>query len=170
MPYIELVAILAVVQYLAFVALTGQARRESGLKAPTMTGHEGFERMHRVQMNTLETLVAFLPAFAPRRKILARLRGGWIRCGLSDWPDVLLAQLCEQSFEAQFRIHAVNDADFGFGGACGGRHCVGVGEVKVPCGPPPDDHGRVRVFRVHSKPSKRDVSDLVLLSTSIEES
>jgi glutathione S-transferase len=62
MPYIELVAILAVVQYLAFVALTGQARRESGLKAPTMTGHEGFERMHRVQMNTLETLVAFLPA------------------------------------------------------------------------------------------------------------
>lgn len=62
MQYVELVAVFAVVQYLAFGVLTGQARRESGLKAPTMTGHVGFERMYRVQMNTLETLVAFLPA------------------------------------------------------------------------------------------------------------
>jgi glutathione S-transferase len=62
MPYIELVAILAVIQYLAFVVLAGKARGQSGLKAPTMTGHDGFERMYRVQMNTLETLVAFLPA------------------------------------------------------------------------------------------------------------
>ncbi len=62
MLYVQLVAILAVVQYLVFGAFTGQARRESGLKAPTMTGHPGFERMYRVQMNTLETLVAFLPS------------------------------------------------------------------------------------------------------------
>jgi glutathione S-transferase len=62
MQYVELVAVLAIVQYLAFGALTGQARRVSGLRAPTMTGHPGFERMYRVQMNTLETLVAFLPA------------------------------------------------------------------------------------------------------------
>ena len=62
MQYVELVAILAVVQYLAFGALAGQARRTSGLKAPAVIGHPGFERMYRVQMNTLETLVAFLPA------------------------------------------------------------------------------------------------------------
>jgi glutathione S-transferase len=62
MPFVELVAILAVLQYLTLGFLTGQARRESGLKAPAMTGHQGFERMYRVQMNTLETLVAFLPA------------------------------------------------------------------------------------------------------------
>jgi glutathione S-transferase len=62
MQYIYLVAILAILQFLAFGALTGQARRDSGLKAPTMTGHDGFERMYRVQMNTLETLVAFLPS------------------------------------------------------------------------------------------------------------
>ena len=61
MPLVELVAILAVFQYLAFGAFTGRARRESGLKAPAVTGHEGFERMYRVQMNTLEILVAFLP-------------------------------------------------------------------------------------------------------------
>ena len=62
MQYVELVAILAVAQYLTFSVLAGQARRTSGLKAPAVTGHPGFERMYRVQMNTLETLVAFLPA------------------------------------------------------------------------------------------------------------
>ncbi len=70
MPYVELIAILAVIQYLAFGVLTGQARRESGLKAPTMIGHDGFERMYRVQMNTLETLVAFLPALLIAGKYL----------------------------------------------------------------------------------------------------
>lgn len=62
MLFVQLVAILAVLQYLAIGKAAGDARRVSGLKAPTMTGHDGFERMYRVQMNTLETLVAFLPA------------------------------------------------------------------------------------------------------------
>lgn len=62
MEYVELVAILAVLQFFFFGAMTGRARRDSGLKAPAMTGDDGFERMYRVQMNTLETLVAFLPA------------------------------------------------------------------------------------------------------------
>jgi len=62
MHFVELVAALAVIQFLAFGALTGRARRLSGLKAPAVTGHEGFECMYRVQMNTLECLVAFLPA------------------------------------------------------------------------------------------------------------
>jgi glutathione S-transferase len=61
MQYVELVAVTAVLQFFMFGALTGRARRDSGLKAPAITGHEGFERMYRVQMNTLETLVAFLP-------------------------------------------------------------------------------------------------------------
>jgi glutathione S-transferase len=61
MQFVELVAVIAVLQFFSFGALTGRARRVSGLKAPAMTGHEGFERMHRVQMNTLETLIAFLP-------------------------------------------------------------------------------------------------------------
>ena len=62
MNAIHLIAILAVLQYLLFGKLTGEARAKYGVKAPAMTGHEGFERMLRVQMNTLETLVAFLPA------------------------------------------------------------------------------------------------------------
>ena len=62
MQYVELVAIIAVIQFLFFGAMTARARGESGLKVPAMTGHEGFERMYRVQMNTLEIMVAFLPA------------------------------------------------------------------------------------------------------------
>ncbi|MEX0731004.1 MAG: MAPEG family protein [Aquisalimonadaceae bacterium] len=62
MQYVEFVAVIAVLQFFSFGALTGLARRQSGLKAPAITGHDGFERMYRVQMNTLETLVAFLPA------------------------------------------------------------------------------------------------------------
>jgi glutathione S-transferase len=62
MEYVELVAILAVLQFFFFGFMTGQARRISGLKAPAVTGDEGFERMYRVQINTLETLVALMPA------------------------------------------------------------------------------------------------------------
>lgn len=62
MQLVHLVAILAVLQYFLFGKLVGDARSKSGLKAPAMTGDQGFERMHRVHMNTLETLVAFLPS------------------------------------------------------------------------------------------------------------
>lgn len=62
MQYVELVAMTAVLQFLIFGAMTGLERRKSGLKGPNVTGDEGFERMYRVQMNTLEMLIAFLPA------------------------------------------------------------------------------------------------------------
>lgn len=62
MQYVELVAVIAVLQFFSFGALTGLARRKTGIKAPAVTGHESFERMYRVQMNTLEILIAFLPA------------------------------------------------------------------------------------------------------------
>jgi glutathione S-transferase len=62
MPYVDLVAVLAVIEFLFFTILTGRARGTAGLKAPAVTGDEGFERMYRVQMNTLELLIVFLPA------------------------------------------------------------------------------------------------------------
>jgi uncharacterized membrane protein YecN with MAPEG domain len=62
MPWIHLVTVLALVQYLVFGALVGRARGQYGVKAPATTGNELFERHYRVQMNTLELLVAFVPA------------------------------------------------------------------------------------------------------------
>ena len=62
MNYLHIVAILAVLQFFWFGILVGQARGKYGVKAPAVSGHEQFERVFRVQMNTLEQLVAFLPA------------------------------------------------------------------------------------------------------------
>lgn len=62
MHYIHIVALLAVLLFFAFGVLVGRARVRYGIKAPTVTGNEQFERAFRVQMNTLEQLVAFLPA------------------------------------------------------------------------------------------------------------
>lgn len=62
MPFVELIVMVAVLQYVFFAAATGRTRARSGLQAPATTGDEGFERMYRVQMNTLELLVALLPS------------------------------------------------------------------------------------------------------------
>ncbi|PJK09280.1 hypothetical protein CO608_07290 [Lysobacteraceae bacterium NML08-0793] len=59
---VDLIAALAVLQFLFFGFLVGRARGKYGVKAPAVTGHEIFERSYRVQMNTLELLVVFLPA------------------------------------------------------------------------------------------------------------
>lgn len=58
----ELVALLTVILLLVVTLLTGRARGKYGVKAPATTGHPMFERAYRVQMNTLEHTVIFLPA------------------------------------------------------------------------------------------------------------
>lgn len=62
MKHVALVAALALLQYVVFAALVGRARVRYGVKAPAVTGNEVFERYFRVQQNTLELLVVFLPA------------------------------------------------------------------------------------------------------------
>lgn len=62
MNHVDLVALLAITQLVFFSVLVGRARGRYGIKAPAVSGHEGFERAYRVQMNTLELMVAFLPA------------------------------------------------------------------------------------------------------------
>lgn len=61
MHFIELVGVLALIQYLVFVMLVGRARGRYGVYAPATTGNEIFERYFRVQQNTQELLVLFLP-------------------------------------------------------------------------------------------------------------
>ena len=59
-----IVIIIAVFEYMIFTFLVGRARGRYGVTAPATTGHEVFERYFRVQQNTLETLVAFIPGIS----------------------------------------------------------------------------------------------------------
>ena len=56
-----LVTLLNVLLLSATVFAVGSARGKYGIKAPATSGHEGFERAYRVQMNTIEQTVMFLP-------------------------------------------------------------------------------------------------------------
>lgn len=62
MIWIHLVILLAILQLLVFVVLVGKARDRFKVAAPAISGHEGFERYYRVQMNTIEMLVMFIPS------------------------------------------------------------------------------------------------------------
>ena len=57
-----IVTVLALMQFTLFGIQVGSLRAKHGVKAPATTGHDEFERMNRVHMNTLEQLVVFLPA------------------------------------------------------------------------------------------------------------
>lgn len=60
-PTAELIIVLAIAQFFWFLTAVGNARRRYGIRAPATTGHDVFERYFRVQMNTLELLVMFIP-------------------------------------------------------------------------------------------------------------
>ena len=63
MPHFTaLVTLLAVFLYFWFGFQVGQARVKCGVKPPATTGDADFERVFRVQMNTLEWMPVFLPA------------------------------------------------------------------------------------------------------------
>ena len=62
MAWVLIVIVLALLQFFVFGILVGRARMRYGVPAPATTGNEQFERYFRVQMNTLEQLVMFLPA------------------------------------------------------------------------------------------------------------
>jgi uncharacterized membrane protein YecN with MAPEG domain len=62
MDFVAFVTLLLISQYLFFMAMTGKARDELGIKAPATTGDEVFKRILRVQLNTLEQLMVTLPA------------------------------------------------------------------------------------------------------------
>jgi hypothetical protein len=57
-----LVSCLALMVYLWTFMACGSARGRFGIEAPATTGHPEFERYFRVQQNTLEQLVLFLPS------------------------------------------------------------------------------------------------------------
>ena len=62
MAWVDIVALLAIIQLVVFGVLVARARGLYGIAAPATSGHPMFERYLRVQMNTVETLLVFLPA------------------------------------------------------------------------------------------------------------
>lgn len=57
-----LVTALALLLYVACFVAVGRARLRFGIKAPAVAGAPEFERAFRVQQNTIEQLVWFVPA------------------------------------------------------------------------------------------------------------
>ena len=60
--FTALVTCLAVAFFFFTTTQVSRARAAFGIKAPATTGHPDFERVFRVQMNTLEWMPIFLPA------------------------------------------------------------------------------------------------------------
>jgi glutathione S-transferase len=59
---LELVTVLALLEYAVLGAMVGRARQTYGVEAPATTGNPDFERYFRVHQNTLESLIVFIPA------------------------------------------------------------------------------------------------------------
>ena len=62
MDLTALIILLALAQYVYFTLRVGAGRARYGVDAPKTAGDERFERLYRVQMNTLEQLVVFVPS------------------------------------------------------------------------------------------------------------
>ena len=62
MENVVLIILLALAQFTWFSARVGIARGKYGVDAPKTTGNETWERLFRVQQNTMEQLVLFIPA------------------------------------------------------------------------------------------------------------
>lgn len=62
MELVAIVVLASLIQYTVFGALVGKARMTYKVEAPAVSGDPIFERYYRVHMNTLESLVLFLPS------------------------------------------------------------------------------------------------------------
>jgi glutathione S-transferase len=60
--FTALVTCLSILTYFYTSILVSRARVAFGIKAPTVSGNPDFERVFRVQMNTLEWMPIFLPS------------------------------------------------------------------------------------------------------------
>lgn len=61
MELVAIVVVLALIFYVVTAMLVGRARGKYGIEAPATTGNPIFERYFRVQQNTQESLMLFLP-------------------------------------------------------------------------------------------------------------
>lgn len=63
MGIMVIVLVLVLLQYSFFGIQVGKARVDFNVQAPAITGHPVFERHYRVQQNTMEQLLVFVPMY-----------------------------------------------------------------------------------------------------------
>jgi len=61
MEYAIVIILIALAQYIFFTGRVGFIREKCGVHAPKTVGDETWERLFRVQQNTMEQLVIFIP-------------------------------------------------------------------------------------------------------------
>jgi len=61
MAWVDIVLMLALIEFFVFAIYVGRARGTHGIRAPAMSGHPTVERWLRVHGNTLEMLMLFVP-------------------------------------------------------------------------------------------------------------
>ncbi|MEO8998059.1 MAG: MAPEG family protein [Rhodanobacter sp.] len=105
----------------------GRARSKYGIKAPSVSGDPAFERAYRVQMNTLESTVMFLPTL-------------WLAAnyGFSGWAGVAgLIWLVGRVWYALAYLKEAGSRGPGFAVGMIGwvavlvMACIGVGRVML---------------------------------------
>lgn len=62
MDHATLIVLLALLQYVLFTGRVGLARGKYHVDAPACEGDETFNRLFRIQQNTMEQLIVFIPA------------------------------------------------------------------------------------------------------------
>jgi glutathione S-transferase len=59
---VQIILVLALLEYMVLGFNAGRARVKYDIKAPATTGHPMFERAYRIHYNTLEQLIVFVPS------------------------------------------------------------------------------------------------------------
>ena len=104
MPYVHIVLALALVEFFLFSLAVARARATYNVPAPATTGHEVFERYFRVQMNTLEQLMIFVPSLL----LFARYVNAWLAAALG------LAFIIGRALYFRAYVRAAAERHFGF--------------------------------------------------------
>ncbi len=61
MEYAIIIILVALLQYMYFITMVGFSRGKYEVSAPSTNGNETWERKFRVQQNTVEQLIIFIP-------------------------------------------------------------------------------------------------------------
>ncbi len=111
MHFPAIITLLALLLFTVTIFAVGAARIKYGVKAPATTGNENFERIFRVQMNTLENLVLFLPSLWLFSEYLSPLWSGILGViWLIGRVDYMLSYM--RSAEARSRGYAISALAF----------------------------------------------------------